>query len=74
MPVHTLSWAVRSSGRDYRVVRRPTPSVPAASVDTLKKAELVALAEERGLDTSGTKADIVERLTSNDADVTTTDV
>lgn len=28
----------------------------------LKKDELVALAEERGIDSSGTKADILERL------------
>lgn len=32
----------------------------------LKKDELVALAEERGLDSSGTKADIIERLEADD--------
>jgi len=30
--------------------------------DKVKKDELVALAEERGLDTSGTKAEIAERI------------
>jgi hypothetical protein len=32
----------------------------------LKKDELVALAEEQGKDTSGTKADIIERLEGDD--------
>lgn len=32
----------------------------------LKKDELIALAEERGLDSSGTKADIIERLEADD--------
>lgn len=32
------------------------------SYEDLKKPELVALAEAKGLDTSGTKADIIERL------------
>lgn len=31
-------------------------------LDELRKAELVELAEERGLDTEGTKAEIIERL------------
>jgi len=31
-------------------------------LDTLKKDELVELAEERGLDTSGTKAELKERI------------
>jgi hypothetical protein len=33
-----------------------------ADYSTLKKAELVSLAEERGVSTEGTKADIIERL------------
>lgn len=33
-------------------------------LDDLKKAELVALAKERGLDTSGNKPDLIERLRS----------
>jgi hypothetical protein len=43
-------------------VRRPRRSRPKATLVTLKKAELVELAESEGVDTSGTKADIVERL------------
>lgn len=35
---------------------------PEPDLESLKKAELVALAEERDIDTSGTKADLVERL------------
>lgn len=34
-------------------------------LDTLKKDELVALAEERGLDTSGTKAELKERIAAD---------
>ena len=34
----------------------------------LKKDELIALAEERGLDTDGTKADLIERLEADDED------
>ena len=74
MPVRTLSWQVRSSGRDVTAVRRPLPSVARATAEKLKKAELVAAAEERGLDTDGTKAELVDRLTgveSNDATVET---
>lgn len=33
---------------------------------SLKKDELIALAEERGLDSSGTKAEIIERLVEDD--------
>lgn len=65
-------FSVRSSGRDLRAVRRPVPTVAVAVTEPLKKAELVALAEERGLDTSGTKAELSARLAgveSNDATV-----
>jgi hypothetical protein len=31
-------------------------------LDDLKKAELIALAEERSLDTSGTRAELIARL------------
>jgi hypothetical protein len=53
----------RTSGRDLRAVRRPIllPDDPT----TLKKAELVALAEASGVDASGTKAEIVERLSDD---------
>jgi hypothetical protein len=53
-------FSVRSSGRDLSAVRRPRK----AKVDhaSLKKAELIELAEAQGIDSSGTKADLVERL------------
>lgn len=42
-----------------------TPTAPATpDLESLLKADLVALAEQRGVDTSGTKADLVERLRS----------
>jgi hypothetical protein len=71
MEVFVLStitrFSVRSSGRDIRAVRRPDPASLArksglADPASLKKAELVAMAEAQGIDSSGTKADIVERL------------
>lgn len=31
-----------------------------------KKAELIAIAEEKGLDTSGTKADLIEKITAGE--------
>jgi hypothetical protein len=37
-------------------------------LDTLTKAELIELAEERGLDTSGTKADLKERILADEDD------
>jgi hypothetical protein len=45
-----------------------------ADLMKLKKAELVALAESAGLDTSGTKKDIVERLCATSAGADTDDV
>lgn len=39
-----------------------TDEAAAVTLADLKKDELVALAEARGLDASGTKADIIERL------------
>lgn len=78
MEVFVLStitrFAVRSSGRDLTAVRRPSPSLASVTLVGLKKAELVATAQERGVDTSGTKAEIIDRLTgveSNDATVET---
>lgn len=49
----------------------PPPVVPnegvvepsRAELDDMRKAELQALARERGLDDDGTKADLVDRLT-----------
>jgi hypothetical protein len=43
----------------------PAPSAPAApsdNLDSLLKAELQGLADDRGLDTSGTKAQLIARL------------
>lgn len=40
------------------------PVVDVADYDALRKAELVELAEQQGIDSSGTKADIIERLGS----------
>jgi hypothetical protein len=52
--------------RYQRVAKRPvvvvTPPAPSTDYNTLLKADLVSLAEKRGLDTSGTKADLVARL------------
>ncbi|MDN5919192.1 MAG: SAP domain-containing protein [Pseudonocardia sp.] len=33
-----------------------------AELDDMRKAELVALARERGLDTEGTRAELIDRL------------
>lgn len=53
----------RTSGRNLTAVRRPAKAAPKASdLDALKKDELKDLAEARGLDTSGTKAELAERL------------
>lgn len=57
-------FAVRSNGRDRSVIRTPDRRAKPADISTLKKAELVAMAEAKGVDTDGTKADIVERLGS----------
>jgi hypothetical protein len=49
----------RTSGRNLAEVRRPQKPVP---LDTMKKPELVAFAEAQGVDSSGTKAELRERL------------
>lgn len=71
-------FSVRSSGRDLTAVRRPRrmaagrPKVidPVEAepvvLDDMLKAEIVALAESRGVDSSGTKAEIVARLERSD--------
>jgi SAP domain. len=42
-------------------VAEPAPP-PTTDLSTLTKADLVALAEQKAIDASGTKADIIERL------------
>lgn len=69
-------FAVRSSGRDVTLVRRPRRMAagrprpvepdPAPALGDMLKADLVSLAESRGIDSSGTKADILARLESAD--------
>lgn len=62
----------RSSGRGLSVTRRSPQPLRKGVAAAMNKAELVAHAEASGLDTSGTKADLVGRLSvpeSNDADV-----
>jgi hypothetical protein len=49
----------RSEVRDMRKAAKPAEKV---SADDHTKDELVALAEKRGVDASGTKAEIAERL------------
>jgi len=66
MPTITR-FAVRNNGRVLSDVRRPDRARMAAKsgvvdLGSLKKAELVELAEAQGGDTTGTKADIAERL------------
>jgi hypothetical protein len=69
---HIHRFAVRSSGRDLSLVRRPlarapivvAPVVVEPALDEMLKADLVSLAESKGVDSSGTKADIVARLGS----------
>jgi hypothetical protein len=57
--VELRRFSVRSSGRDLAQVRRPKQK---PVLTDLKKPELVALAAERGVDASGTKAELLERL------------
>lgn len=60
----------RTSGRDLASVRRPLrsarPTAARASEpefnDAMLKADLMDAAQKRGLDASGTKAELIERL------------
>jgi hypothetical protein len=66
----------RTSGRNLGEVRRARKVAAPVDLAAMKKAELVTRAEAAGLDTSGTKAALVERLSTpetNDADVETRD-
>jgi len=51
---------LRRVGEQKAVVAKPAAAV--AVDESLSKAELVELAEQHGVDASGTKAEIVERL------------
>lgn len=69
-------FAVRSNGRDITLVRRPqrmaagrprrveavVETAPEPALGDMLKADLVSLAESRGIDASGTKAELLERL------------
>lgn len=82
MARYIYEWKRTEHGR--RLFRRPTPAASTPSAATpaaepepetetvdygsLLKAELVEQADERGIDSSGTKADIIERLEADDAD------
>jgi hypothetical protein len=54
-------FSVRSSGRDLSAVRRPSKAAK-PDLASLRKPELVALAESQGIDSSGTVAALRERL------------
>lgn len=59
---HITRFAVRSSGRDVTLVRRPKPNFARSTLAAMKKADVVAIAEDVGVDPSGTKDEIVDRL------------
>jgi hypothetical protein len=44
------------------LVPRERSSLPPPNLTSLKKDELIELADKQGVDTAGTKADIIERL------------
>lgn len=48
------------------VVKGPAASRPSDDYESLKKGELVALAKSRDLPSTGTKADLVQRLRESD--------
>ena len=72
MARYAYEWKDTEHGK--RLFRRPSRKAREAAaaetpaLSTLKKDELIELAEARGEDTSGTKADIIERLESDDGD------
>lgn len=66
-----IYWIVRpgievsmiSDSSDTPAPAEPMPDLPSESaLLRMKKADLIALAEERGLDVAGTKSDIVSQL------------
>lgn len=68
-----MSWETYQAGNTVRLRRRPvryratapSPSPepePTPALSSMKKDELIEEAEKRGIDSSGTKAEIIERL------------
>ena len=75
MARYAYEWKDTEHGK--RLFRRPSrkarEAAAAAAAETpalssLKKDELIELADARGVDATGTKADIIERLESDDGD------
>lgn len=67
---HGPRWTTLPDGsrtRNPHAVGATAAAEATASYGSLLKDELVALAEGRGLDSSGTKADIIARLEEDDA-------
>jgi hypothetical protein len=56
------SLAAEDDGKDSTDEDEDDDSLDEASLSSLKKAELVALAEERGISSKGKKSDIIARL------------
>jgi hypothetical protein len=51
---------------------QPADAAPAAPIDELRKGQLVELAAQAGLDTTGTRADLIARLTADETPNPTT--
>lgn len=72
MARYIYQWKPTEHGR--RLFRRPggasvepaAPETQTVDYGAMLKPELVETAEARGLDTTGTKADIIERLEADD--------
>jgi len=48
--------------KEARVATRAVEAPSKPNLSTMKKADLVALAEEKAVDSTGTRSDIIERL------------
>lgn len=78
MARYIYEWKPTQHGN--RLFRRPTaapakpvkaaapPEPEPSDYDALKKDDLIEAAEKRELDSSGTKADIIDRLEADDGD------
>lgn len=58
----------RTSGRDLKAVRRPKRTLRRGVAAAMNKSELVEFAQEAGIDTSGTKAELIERMAAPESD------